>query len=133
VWQRKLAEEWAPLLQLEQSGRMPAAVMVMLRVAHDRSEHAEALHRAGKLVGAYGDMLARWVYATAANQTYAVIGKLAAGDPPVSVRSTQMGDAIYPGESRWYLVYYRDPGVLGSCPATSTFNSTQTGQIAWSF
>ena len=85
VWQRKLAEEWAPLLQLEQAGRMPAAVLLLLHVAHDRSEHAEALHRAGKLVGAYGEMLAGWLYAAAANQTYAVMSKLATGDPAAAL------------------------------------------------
>jgi hypothetical protein len=56
-----------------------------------------------------------------------------AGDAPVSVRSALKGDVIQPGQSRWYLVYYRDPTVLGSCPATSTFNATQTGEIAWMF
>jgi hypothetical protein len=54
------------------------------------------------------------------------------GDPTVSARSAALGDAIQPGESRWYLVYYRDPIVLGGCPATSTFNATQTGRIDWS-
>jgi hypothetical protein len=28
-------------------------------------------------------------------------------------------------------VYYRDPNVLGGCPATSTFNATQSGQVSW--
>jgi hypothetical protein len=56
----------------------------------------------------------------------------AAGDPPVSSRSAAKGDVIHAGESRWYLVYYRDPTVLGGCPATSTFNATQTGQVGWS-
>jgi hypothetical protein len=55
----------------------------------------------------------------------------AAGDPTVSSRSAARGDTIQPGESRWYLVYYRDPTVLGSCPATSTFNATQTGRVDW--
>jgi hypothetical protein len=54
-----------------------------------------------------------------------------AGDPTVSARSAAQGDAIQPGQSRWYLVYYRDPIVLGGCPASSTFNATQTGQITW--
>ena len=54
------------------------------------------------------------------------------GDPTVSARSTTLGDAIQAGQSRWYLVYYRDPTVLGGCPAASTFNATQTGQVAWS-
>jgi Tol biopolymer transport system component len=55
-----------------------------------------------------------------------------AGDPPVSARSSALGDTIQAGQSRWYLVYYRDPIVLGGCPAASTFNATQTGQVVWS-
>jgi Tol biopolymer transport system component len=54
------------------------------------------------------------------------------GDPTVSARSAALGDTILAGESRWYLVYYRDPIVLGGCPAASTFNATQTAQITWS-
>jgi hypothetical protein len=56
-----------------------------------------------------------------------------AGDPSVSARSAALGDTIQPGQSRWYLVYYRDPVVLGGCSAASTFNTTQTGRIDWSF
>jgi hypothetical protein len=55
-----------------------------------------------------------------------------AGDPTVSARSAAKGDVIQPGQSRWHLVYYRDPVVLGGCPASSTFNATQTGQVTWS-
>jgi len=54
------------------------------------------------------------------------------GDPQVSVRSAALGDSILPGLRRWYLVYYRDSNVLGGCPASSTFNATQTGQVTWS-
>jgi hypothetical protein len=42
-----------------------------------------------------------------------------------------VGDIIHAGEMRYYLVYYRDPTVLGGCPATSTFNATQTGEVLW--
>lgn len=56
----------------------------------------------------------------------------AAGDVQVSMRSAALGDQILAGQSRWYFVYYRDPNVLGGCPATSTFNCTQTGQVTWS-
>jgi hypothetical protein len=52
-------------------------------------------------------------------------------DPTVSARSAARGDVIQPGQSRWYLVYYRDTTVLGGCPSSSTFNATQTGEIAW--
>jgi hypothetical protein len=56
---------------------------------------------------------------------------LAAGDPTVSARSALLGDTIRPGQSRYYLVYYRDPTLLGGCPASSTFNTTQTGSVSW--
>jgi Tol biopolymer transport system component len=56
----------------------------------------------------------------------------AAGDLAVSARSAALGDFIQAGESRWYLVYYRDPIVLYGCPASSTFNATQTGRVSWS-
>jgi len=55
----------------------------------------------------------------------------AAGDATVSMRSASLGDPIQSGESRFFLVYYRDPIVSSSCPATSTYNATQTGQISW--
>jgi hypothetical protein len=55
----------------------------------------------------------------------------APGDPSVSARSAALGDLISAGQSRWYSVYYRDPIVLGGCPAASTFNITQTQEVAW--
>jgi Tol biopolymer transport system component len=54
-----------------------------------------------------------------------------AGDMSVSARSQALGDPIAPGARRTYLVYYRDPVVLGGCSAASTFNATQTGIITW--
>ncbi len=54
-----------------------------------------------------------------------------AGDPAISALSASKGDVIQPGHSRWYLVYYRDPSVLGGCPLSSTFNATQTGRVTW--
>jgi Tol biopolymer transport system component len=54
-----------------------------------------------------------------------------AGDPTVSARSTALGDAISSGQSRFYLVYYRDPIVLGGCPSASSFNATQTVRVIW--
>jgi hypothetical protein len=53
------------------------------------------------------------------------------GDPSVSAKSAAKGDTINAGEDRYYLVYYRDPTVLGGCPATSGFNTTQSGQVTW--
>ncbi len=47
------------------------------------------------------------------------------------MRSAELGDLIRAGESRWYQVVYRDPVVLGGCPASSTFNATQSGVVTW--
>jgi hypothetical protein len=55
----------------------------------------------------------------------------AAGDPSVSARSTSAGVEIQPGRKYFYFVAYRDPIVSGGCPASSTFNTTQTGQVVW--
>jgi hypothetical protein len=54
-----------------------------------------------------------------------------AGDASVSVRSAQLGDAILPGSTRGYYVYYRDPTVLAGCPPASTFNTSQAVQAVW--
>ena len=55
----------------------------------------------------------------------------AQGDPHVHARSAALGDTIAPGSHRWYGVYYRDPNVLGGCPATSGFNITQQLDVLW--
>jgi len=52
-------------------------------------------------------------------------------EPSVHERSAARGDPIAPGTTRWYLVFYRDPIVLGGCPATNTINCTQTLAVAW--
>jgi hypothetical protein len=80
AWRKRLADEWAQLLQLEQSGRLPQAVKLRARFAHERSEQAEALYRAGKLPAAYARMTTAWVSAATANAAHAVLAKLAAGD-----------------------------------------------------
>ena len=55
----------------------------------------------------------------------------AAGDLPVHTRSAALGDTIAAGSDRFYFVFYRDPVVLGGCPATSTLNATQAGKVTW--
>jgi hypothetical protein len=64
----------------------------------------------------------------------AVAGSITApgpGDPSVSARSAALGDAIAQGLHRYYGVYYRDPNVLGGCPATSAFNITRQLDVLW--
>jgi hypothetical protein len=55
-----------------------------------------------------------------------------AHDLQVSARSAALGDVILAGQSRWYLVYYRDTNsTLCPPPHGGSFNSTQTGEIVW--
>ena len=64
----------------------------------------------------------------------AVLGSISApgaGDASVHQASAALGDPIAAGSHRYYGVYYRDPLVLGGCPATSTFNITQQVDLLW--
>jgi Tol biopolymer transport system component len=84
----------------------------------------------GQGVRCVGGMLKR-LYTKTAVAGSITAPDFGAGDPMVSSRSAALGDPISAGQSRWYLVYYRDPVVLGGCSANSTFNATQTGQVTW--
>ena len=53
------------------------------------------------------------------------------GDMSVSAVSAALGNPISAGQTRSYLVFYRDPVVLGGCPAASVFNATSTGRVEW--
>ena len=67
-------------------------------------------------------------------QATAVAGSISVpppAGPSVSARSAALGDVLGSGAVRSYAVYYRDPIVLGGCPAASSFNVTQTGQVTW--
>ena len=52
-------------------------------------------------------------------------------DPLIHVRSATLGDTLTPGSLRYYFVYYRDPVILGGCPASAGFNATDTLQVVW--
>ena len=84
----------------------------------------------GQGVRCVGGTLKRLFTKTAVGGSIVAPG-LGSGDPTVSARSATKGSPISPGQSRWYLVFYRDPIVLGGCPAGSTFNATQSGRVDW--
>jgi hypothetical protein len=52
-------------------------------------------------------------------------------DPTVSASSAALGDTIVGGQNRYYMVYYRDPLVLGGCPPSQTFNGTNALDVPW--
>ena len=84
----------------------------------------------GQGVRCAGGLLKR-LYARNAVGGAVTMPELGLGDPTVSTRSAQLGLAIQPGQARYFLVYYRDPLVLGGCPSASTFNATQTGAVTY--
>jgi hypothetical protein len=52
-------------------------------------------------------------------------------DPTVSARSAAVGDVLSAGVTRFYMAYYRDPIVLGSCPPSKTFNTSDAVAVTW--
>ncbi len=93
-WQQRLASEWAALLQLQQSGRLPSTLLVMASYAQQRAEQAERLHRQGLVAAAYRKMLSAWVYAASATDTYDVLTKVAAGDLAGALAAIASLDAL---------------------------------------
>ena len=85
----------------------------------------------GQGVRCLGGAIIRRLFITQASGGSVRVPDFGLGDPTVSGRSAAKGDLIHAGQSRAYLVYYRDPIVLGACPSGSTFNTTQTVRIDW--
>jgi hypothetical protein len=109
------------------SGEMPTALSVVMQ--GNASIPTGLVY--GQGVRCLGGTIIRRLFTKQAVAGSITVPDFGAGDPSVSARSAVKGDVIQPGQSRWYLVYYRDPVVLGGCPASSTFNATQTGQVTW--
>ena len=84
----------------------------------------------GQGVRCAGGVLKRFYVKTAQNGSITA-PDFTAGDATVSARCTALGVPLQAGEVRAFLVYYRDPVVLGGCLATSTFNATQTGTLSY--
>ena len=109
------------------SGEKPTATSVLMQGTTLVSNGAVY----GQGVRCLGGTLKR-LFTKAASGGSVTAPNFGAGDPTISARSAAKGNPISAGQSRWYLVFYRDPVVLGGCPASSTFNATQTGAVTWS-
>jgi Tol biopolymer transport system component len=82
----------------------------------------------GQGVRCVGGTLRRLYVETASGGS---IGAPTGAEPSVSARSAALGDTLLAGEHRFYMVYYRDPFLLGGCAATSTFNATNAVDVPW--
>lgn len=86
-WQKRLADEWATLLQLQQSGNLPRLLMRMARQAQTLGEAAEKLYKRDAYAAAYSKMLEAWVYAASATDTYDLLQKVQQGDVAAALAS----------------------------------------------
>jgi Tol biopolymer transport system component len=115
-------------LEFRTQGETPAALSILMQ--------GNAVIPAGVVYGqgvrCVGGSVLRRLFVKRASGGSITTPDFEAGDTTISASSAAKGDLIQPGESRGYLVIYRDPVVLGGCPAAATFNATQTGQITWS-
>lgn len=114
-------------LTLTTTGETPTAASIVLQ--GDAFAGAGAVF--GQGVRCVDGTLKRMYVRTASGGSVSV-PNFGSGDPTVSARSAALGDPIQPGQSRWYSVYYRAAVVLGGCPASSTYNTTQTCRVTWS-
>ena len=60
-----------------------------------------------------------------------VVSAPSGADQKITVRSAALGSVITPGSTRWYQAWYRDPTVLGGCPALSGYNISSGQIIVW--
>ena len=113
-------------LEFTSSGEKPSATSILLQ--------GDALVANGLVFGqgvrCVGGALKRLFTKTAIAGSI-LAPDFGAGDPSLSSRSAALGDALQPGALRGYVVYYRDPIVLGACSFTSTFNATQSIATSW--
>jgi len=114
-------------LRFTTSGQLPSSLSILVQ----GNAEVPGGVAYGQGVRCLGGSNMRRLYALPASGGSIEVPDFESGDESVSARSAEKGDVIQPGESRWYLVLYRDPVVLGGCPAASSFNATQTGAVSW--
>jgi hypothetical protein len=112
------------LALLTSSGELPSATSIVLQ--GDAKNASGAIF--GQGVRCVAGSLKRLYMQSAVGGSISVP---APSDASVSARSAALGDTIVAGQHRYYGVYYRDPNVLGGCPAASTFNVTQQVDLLW--
>ncbi len=116
----------ADTLSFSAQGEKPTATSVLLQGSSVLAQGSVF----GQGVRCVGGTLKR-IQLQAASGGVVSMPDFGSGDASTSARSAALGDSIAPGQSRWYTIYYRDPVVLGTCPAASTFNCGPTLRVDW--
>jgi uncharacterized protein len=93
-WQKRLAQEWSSIVQLDSAGKLPAVLGAMRDYTKNYSDLAESLHKKGRVSAAYQRMLYAWTFATATNSTYDILGKVRKGDVSGAIAELNTLDAL---------------------------------------
>jgi hypothetical protein len=111
-------------LVLTASGELPMSLSIFLQ-----GTTVVAPLNFGDGLRCTGGMLKR-LYAQ--NASGGVVSAPQPADPPISLRSSALGDVIAAGTTRYYQVYYRDPAV-GFCPSPlgESWNASAGLAITW--
>jgi hypothetical protein len=125
--------------QLTASGSARIAIDSVVLMTSGEKPGASSLVLQGSVMSANGFVFGQGVRCVSGSlkRLYlkaAIAGSITApgaSDPSISARSAALGAPIAPGMHRYYGVYYRDPIILGGCPATSGFNITQQLDVLW--
>ena len=113
----------ADTLVIATAGQRPSGTSILLQ-----GTTQNAGTQFGQGLRCVGGTLKRLYVKNASGGSISVPG---AGDPTISARSAAVGDVILAATTRYYMVYYRDPIVLGGCSAILTYNATSGGAIYW--
>jgi hypothetical protein len=113
-----------PTLAFTTSGEKPTATSILLQGTTSNTAGIVL----GQGVRCATGMLKRLYVKTASGGS---ITAPSGGDADIPTRSAALGVPITIGQLRTYMVYYRDPIVLGGCSALSTFDATNTAEVIW--
>ncbi len=80
TWQKKVAEEWDRIIELDQHGRLPQGLINLALEARREVEVAEKQHQQGFAPSAYKHIVDAWIYAAAATSTSEILELVTAGD-----------------------------------------------------
>lgn len=130
-WQKLLAAQWAPIVQLESAGKQPGVLITMRDEAKQLADEAERLHKQGAIGAAYSRMLAAWTYATATNAVLDILGKVRAGNIDAAMSSLNTLDKLGVTSNQVFeKIGAMKPNTLGGhLQMMSAFKAALTGWV----
>ena len=114
AWQRLIAGQWATIVELHQSGRLPTGLVSTVQCAEDRYKEAQQLHTDGKVGAAFLRMISAWSCAASAVDTYDVLTKIRGGDTTGAIAQIDAyGQLLKSSEAVFATIGEQKPSTLG--------------------